>query len=150
MLKFIIIALLLSGCAATSPLHIAVHEKDYNEVERLIDSGVDVNDTNGAYFIHNELTPLHEAARVNDYKMVSLLIGRGADLNARSEIDYTPLHFATLGNSVEAVKVLLDNGANPRLRHIDGKNALDIAVFQGHLDAATIIEEFMFGKYEVK
>jgi ankyrin repeat protein len=42
----------------------------------------------------------------------------------------------------------LKNGADPLLTNVEGKTALDLAMFRGHYPVAYLIEEFfkMYGK----
>jgi ankyrin repeat protein len=64
---------------------------------------------------------------------VELLLKAGADPNiADQEEAFTALMFAAAEGQKEVVEVLLKYGADPELQDIDGDNASDFAVQNGH------------------
>lgn len=102
----------------------AVVEGDIEEVESLLESGIDPNiiDIEG-------WTPLMWATQINNLDMINLLIEYGANPDI---VDYyyeeTALIIATNNNYVEAIKILLENGADPNLIDSYGLTPLISAV----------------------
>jgi ankyrin repeat protein len=80
-----------------TPLHCAAKSGNIENINFLIDYGVNINSINNALN-----TPLHEAS--NNNKAVSLFIEKGANVKARNEKGETPLHLA---NCAEAIKLLI-------------------------------------------
>ena len=121
-------------------LHASVHG-DIEEVNRLIESGADVNAAekqygwtalDGAVFYgHAEvvellvefganvneadkqgMTALHTAAEVGYAEVAELLIAAAANVNATDNEDRTALHWATEYRHVEVIKLLIAAGAD--------------------------------------
>lgn len=63
----------------------AIRKGDIKTVEKMLDSGFDVNATNA-----DKMTPLHIAAIIGNLDIVKLLVNRGADVNAQDYVGYTP------------------------------------------------------------
>ncbi len=75
--------------AGGTELHHAIWNQDYATAKRLIESGADMNATDGY-----KNTPLHSAALFNAHEIVALLIEKGADVDARNNRGKTPLELA--------------------------------------------------------
>ncbi|CAL4128441.1 unnamed protein product [Meganyctiphanes norvegica] len=88
------------------PLHEAINNTDAREVERLLNSGVDVNSRKP-----DRTTPLHMACLTGIVDMVNLLIAKGAWINAQSIDNTTPLCDACSSGNIECVRLLLQHGA---------------------------------------
>ena len=107
----------------------AAHEGHENEVDLLLNKGVDVNSkdpkTGG--------TALHIASRTGRGKfsidLVELLIAKGADLNAKNVDLMTPLHTAARYGNKDMVRILVDNSANMYIRAKNGKTPLEMATW---------------------
>jgi len=80
----------------------AVSENDFDEVQRLLDNGRDVNDPEWEF----ENTPLHD---VRSEEMAQLLIRAKADVNRKNKFGETPLFFA---KSESIVRILLEANAD--------------------------------------
>lgn len=59
------------------------------EVHRLIQQGIDINQTNNYVF-----TPLHYASKYGHLDIVQELIENGSHVNKKTIVGFTPLHFA--------------------------------------------------------
>lgn len=83
-------------------------EKRYDEVERLILSGVDVNEKDGY-----DWTPIHWACLSDNERLVELLLQHGAQasVNTKDVDGWTPLHLACDRDNEKIVALLLKYGA---------------------------------------
>ncbi|AVP86977.1 hypothetical protein phytr_130 [Candidatus Phycorickettsia trachydisci] len=125
-------------------LVICVRHGDKDEVERLLEEGVDIN----AKWRGNALTPtaLHEVARFQRKKvknsadtnaekedMVRYLIERGASVNIQDGIGATPLHYAVQNGSQSIVQYLIEHEAKIDTQDELGKTPLHYAAEDGNL-----------------
>ena len=109
-----ICAALLVGAAFADPIHDAVLDGDFDEVQRQLDAGVGVNEESS-----KGLTPLHYAASAGHNDIVELLIERGANVNATdSGKGATPLDYAHWGDHEEVIETL--NAHNAQREHEKG------------------------------
>ncbi|EKX49642.1 hypothetical protein GUITHDRAFT_162060 [Guillardia theta CCMP2712] len=99
----------------------AVSAGDENEVKRLIEERVDVNERG------YRGGPLHEASRRGRTEIVGLLCASSADVNARDITKETPLHCAVSCGHLEAAKVLLCHGAEVNSQEFAGSTPLHSA-----------------------
>ena len=111
--------------AQRTALHYAAAEGPVEEVRRLLDAGLGVNDADDAAF-----TPLHYAAQALRADNAEVLVAAGADLEARNVYGNTPLLVA-LGNVMDeggdVVSVLLDAGADPDAENNTGVSPRSLA-----------------------
>lgn len=126
--KWLLISVLLvmiSGCATIQEVHerthffIAIADGNIQEVQRWLNSGVDVNMRND-----KNVTPLMFAALQGKIEIAKILIANGADVNAKGVFDTTALFFAAHSGQTELVKILLDNGADVNAKDEKGRTAL--------------------------
>jgi ankyrin repeat protein len=96
----------------------------------LIKNGASVNARDKEEDAFNA-TPLHYAAQQGAGSVGTLLIDRCADVNARGKAGKTPLHLASVLGQQKAVLMLLAGGANSALVDSDGRNARDLAEWNG-------------------
>lgn len=99
--------------AGYTPLHAAVAEGDFDEVERLIHRGDNVNAPLKCLpcdVVEYGSTPLHLAAWQGETKIMDLLITAGAGVNRANPAGITPLHRAAA--HLDALKLLLDHQAD--------------------------------------
>ncbi|HEX7958773.1 MAG TPA: ankyrin repeat domain-containing protein [Terriglobales bacterium] len=87
----------------------AIYRKDYEALERSLQSRIDANtrDDQGR-------TPLMHAVLAEDAdpRLVKLLIQHEADVNSPDEHQWTALHFAARDQKEDIVRTLLDSGAS--------------------------------------
>ncbi|MDB5336894.1 MAG: hypothetical protein JWN70_2513, partial [Planctomycetaceae bacterium] len=84
-----------------------VREGKAGEVQKLIESGVDVNVRDG-----DKWTPLQWAAERNQLAVMRLLIKAGADVKAEHYLQGTALHIAAIRCPAEALRDLIKAGAD--------------------------------------
>ncbi|MCB1043144.1 MAG: ankyrin repeat domain-containing protein [Acidobacteria bacterium] len=109
----------------TSPLVKAIADRNLDEVQRLLDSGLSVH----------ERTKYGDTLLMVSFRsleIADLLISRGADVNAQNDFGVSVLSFSLLGSS-ELTLSLLDQGANPNLPDDQGITPLMIAALNGDL-----------------
>jgi ankyrin repeat protein len=167
------VALALSAPAlnAAPELADAVMNNDGSAIDRLLQSGVDVNEGQGddstalhwaVYQDNIDLvarllvagadaeamsrlgaTPLYLAAVNGNAEIIALLLAAGADANARVlSSNETPLMFAARSGSTAAVQALLDAGADPEAKDdYRGATALLFAAEQNHADVVQLLAE---------
>lgn len=92
-----------------TPLFRAAAIGDNDEVERLIDEGVDVDELE-----ESGQTPLMAASGIH-IDTAGLLIGLGAEVNAVSDRGWTPIMLAYHRKDPEAVALLLSHSADTRI-----------------------------------
>ncbi|MCM2676196.1 ankyrin repeat domain-containing protein [Alkalicoccobacillus plakortidis] len=105
----------------TTELMDAVNAEDLDEVNRLIESGVNLNDQDG----YGE-TALHYAVFYGNTEIVGILLEAGADPNHENERETTPLIAAVYYDYLDGALLLLDYGANPELEDLDGDSAMNL------------------------
>ncbi|KAG1664104.1 Tankyrase-2 [Nymphon striatum] len=107
----------------------ATAQSKVEEVEMLLDSGINVNCYDSEESMN---TPLHWAASYSDVPTVKCLLGRGAEVNMTNASGTTALHDAIDRGDIDIIKLLLDEGASPLLKAFKGKfagkNCLDLAI----------------------
>ena len=144
----------------TSIFHDMIDAGQIEEIEALIESGVDVQ-----YIDDWACTPLEHAVEVGDLAIVKILLNAGADmyfgigstpfedairtgridimiafidaginLNYELEYGFTFLIEAILRHNLDIVKFLVEKGANINVIRADGKSALMCAAIWGGLE----------------
>ena len=91
--------------AKFSALFDAIYDDDIREVNKLIESGADVNEK-GDYE-----TPLILAIKRQNYDIAKFLIDNGADIESKVKAGVTPLFEAVYLKQPRIVKLLLDKKA---------------------------------------
>ncbi|KFY44986.1 hypothetical protein V494_01208 [Pseudogymnoascus sp. VKM F-4513 (FW-928)] len=77
-------------------------------VEKLLDDGIDINQTSG-----DGETALYRASQTGREPVVQLLLDKGADVNIQGGEHHNALQAAKIGGYDEIVKLLLRRGADP-------------------------------------
>jgi ankyrin repeat protein len=121
--------------AEETPLYETVKSGNIAEVQRLLDSGANVNAQNK--MLKN--TPLHGAAAGGKTDVAALLLDRGADIEARTVLGVTPLHDAANAGYAATVALLLDRGANIEARTQMGDTPLHGAAVGDHREVVTLL-----------
>lgn len=123
----------------------AIADGDLKTAQSLLDSGADINYTNGG--TTHALALAFQWHRNNSVtNVVSFLVGRGADVNATYKVEerslsgtkviynFTPLRNAVTSNytTAKAIQLLVENGANVNAANSLGYTALHYAVHSLH------------------
>jgi len=130
---FLILGLLLVTPTSAGPLGDAAKKGDVAEIDRLLKSGVDANESDPM------ASPLHWAAMNGHSAAVGLLVTNGANLEAKSNMLGTPLHAAAKFNRVEVVSKLISAGADPNSRDRDEFTPLMRAVVENRVEATKVL-----------
>jgi ankyrin repeat protein len=114
-------------------------DENYDEVERLIEEGADVNNIDYA-----EFTPLIDVALEGHNDLVKLLIKAGANVNYSIEYGniydkLTPLHAAVDGGNSETVRILIEAGADVNAVDSDNMTPLYIAARKGSIEKVNLL-----------
>jgi ankyrin repeat protein len=108
------------------------------EVEKLLDSGVNVNFKRSG----DGGTALIIASGKNHLDVANLLVSRGANVNLSNQNGWTPLMAAVSRGSYPIAIFLLEKGADPNSKHIYGWTALKLASQKGKDDIVGLLKKF--------
>ncbi len=115
----------------------AAKDTRIKEMERLLDSGANVNAVKGKY----RTTVLMEAAVEGNEEVVKFLLNRGADVNAKDKDGWTSLMGATVEGHLETAQLLLTAGADVNAQNDSGDTALNMAFGMGQFEIADVLLE---------
>ena len=119
-------------------LRIVVINGRKDEMERLIQEGVDVKAKHGP----TGSTLLHDLARTSNWdsvlfvrdkkkskfvEILNILVEKGVDINAKDKSGWTPLHTAVANKNYALVKALISSGADINVKDKDSQTPLHIA-----------------------
>lgn len=106
----------------TTPLMIAISNKDIRMAQFLIAAGADVNqkvdDINGT-------TILMSTANDTDLEMLKLLLNNGADPDGMNNYGSTALIWAAHGGQTEAARTLIEGGADINRKNFSRSQSLN-------------------------
>lgn len=119
--------------AAVQAFEEASHDGRRATVLKLIDGGVNVNQT-----ISDRETALFDAVRDGDQKLMAALLDRGAQVNVQGHWG-TPLLLAAEHGHDGLARVLLDRGAVVDSTDRDGRTPLMIAAMRGNVELVQLL-----------
>ena len=128
----------LSSAVVADPIHNAAVVGNLQEVQRLINEGVDVSAKDEKL---NEWTALHFASHEGQLEMVRLLLANGADINAKADDKWTALHLASDEGRLEMVRLLIANKADINAKTDDKWTPLHLAAWNGRLELVKLLLE---------
>lgn len=119
-----------------TPLMYAAQRNNVECAKTLIDHGANLNLQD-----HLGRTAMMIAARYNNKEVAQLLVDR-TDLNIQNKEGETALMIAAEDNDFEITQLLLDHKADKTIVNANGETAFDLAVKNGHLPLAKLIERY--------
>ncbi|HKQ37252.1 MAG TPA: ankyrin repeat domain-containing protein [Verrucomicrobiae bacterium] len=122
------------GADATIPLHDAVYADDFRTVKALVETGADVNATNGY-----GVAALSLACQNGDTEIVELLLEHGANPNTALRGGETALMTAARTGKPGPVEALLKRGAEVNAKERHGQTALMWAAADGHTKVVELL-----------
>ena len=124
-------------------LHKAVADNSIQQVQILIENGVDVNELKfDGSDPHGRGTPLHAAAYKGYEEIAELLISNGASLEAKNHKDQNALQVAAFWNNSNIVRLLLSRGANVDARDMLKRTPLHLATQQGNCEIIQLLLDY--------
>ncbi|TDT74262.1 hypothetical protein BDE40_3056 [Litoreibacter halocynthiae] len=119
-----------SDIASYTGLHLAAHQGDVDEINRLIAAGADVGIRD-----RSQRTPTHIAAFASHDDALAALANGGADMNALENQVYDVLTIAAVADDPEMVSLAMELGNAPDLiTSVYDGTALIAAAHLGHHD----------------
>ena len=111
----------------------AIINNKIDEVQALLESGVNVNAKASGYRLFGGDTPLHLC---HNTEVARLLIDSGADVNALNNAGNTPLHKC---HNINIAKILIDSGADVNAKDRYGWTALHYYADVGDVGIAKLL-----------
>ncbi len=134
-LPALLLALLLAGPVAESPVADAAQRGDLDTIRVLLREGADVNAAQ-----NDGMSALHWAAQNDDAAVIEVLLYAGANMVATTRLGgYTPLHLAGRAGNASALEALLSGGSDPGTLTSTGVTALHFASASGRTDAIEVL-----------
>lgn len=118
-----------------NPLRNAAIAGDAKEAERLLATGVTVDDADEV----SGTTPLQMAAAYGHEDVLDLLLRHGANVSARDTGGRTALHWAAEGGTPAIVQSLVVHQADVNVQDASGETPLHIAAARGALEVVAIL-----------
>ena len=135
---FLVLALAPFWVLAQEDLRLleAVQAQDYALLQKLIDSGIDVN-----VEASDGSSALHWSVYRDDSTATQLLLDAGAEVNARNRYDVAALSLAASNGNPAMVALLLNAGAMPNTAMAENETALMTAARSGVADTVELLIE---------
>ncbi|MBA3536131.1 MAG: ankyrin repeat domain-containing protein [Tatlockia sp.] len=118
-------------------LCMAVQNKNYNVVKRLLENGEDTNQTRQ----DDNVSPLLIAASQGDTSTISLLLENGSNPNAGTKDDFTSLHFSVLKDDLKMAKLILEKGGSCNNTAYNGITPLFLAAQNNKTEMVSLLLE---------
>jgi ankyrin repeat protein len=158
----------------------AIYEENLNEIIKLVNNSVNINDTNNSIIYTTicgkdkyltkyplekcslkrinveqssiiQSKPLTMASMTGNYQIVLFLLKSGADVDVKDGEGYTSLYYAYDYNRIDIMDLLLSFGANPDLNLGDENNTVrDIAIRDWNQKVLELIEKYKTSGRNVK
>jgi ankyrin repeat protein len=126
-----------SDIASYTGLHLAAHEGDVAEINRLLSAGADPDVRDRA-----QRTPAHVAAFASHDDVIAALAAGGADMNALENRVYDVLTIAAVADDPELVRLAIELGNDPTLiTSVYDGTALIAAAHLGHHEVVAHLVE---------
>lgn len=127
-----------------TPLQKAVESLDFPTIEKLINSGENVNQKypNGDTLLHVLARKMMDKREENitGVKMVlELLLKSEPETDVRNADGSTPLHIAAESDCVQGITLLAKGGADVKAKNNDGENSLNLACRIGKLHTLCVL-----------
>jgi len=116
-------------------IHRAAASGNVEELNRLIGSGIDVNQRDDWL----GFTPLMAAADVGQLRTAEALLQHGALTDLFDECTFQAIHRAAAHGHLECVRLLLDYGADPNVESSVAGTAWQCAMEHGHEEVAQLL-----------
>ena len=127
------------GKTINEQFHDAIIEGEFEEVQRLVEQGADVN-----YLYGKHKTSMLNIAYYKRHRdIVRFLLDKGAKVNYNGFVEGTILMFAAGNGDLEHLTLFLKSGANPKVRlTVTGETALHTAAHRKNgIEAAKLLIE---------
>lgn len=130
-----VIKLLLEKDARSHSLHAAAYKGDREEINHLLEAGVDINKPDHV----NRRTALFYAITAKNTDIIKFLLSRGADINFVDQYGTNPLILSLNDVSLEIPKLLIENGADINCRNFRKMTPLCHAAYLGNIDLVKLL-----------
>ncbi|MCB1173793.1 MAG: ankyrin repeat domain-containing protein [Leptospiraceae bacterium] len=147
-ISFVALVFAVAGCVSREAQFVMqAEEGNIKDVQRLVESGVDINAKNSRH-----QTALFSAALACRIDVLQYLIQEGAEINARDNWNRNALHYMAYSseamgklsselNCVKVFKLLLKNGIEVNAKDIQGNTPLHRTVLLNNLLLARLLLE---------
>lgn len=136
------LVLAVGGCVSLPQMNDAllwaVKSGDIAAVQRLLDSGADVNTT--GHETNYGSTLLMIAIMDDSADIANLLISRGADVGFKDKYGDTPLHLAIKKSMSSTVQALVNKGADVNAKGALDDSPLHLAMYKGMDDLSAMLK----------
>jgi ankyrin repeat protein len=118
-----------------SALHDAVSMNSTEDINKLLDSGANINELGGFF----KGSPLYKASAFGKNEIVKLLIKRGANINLKSEHGETPLFVAAINKRTKTIQILMRNNADSTIPNTQGDLPISYVAANGDLNSVKLM-----------
>lgn len=146
-----IVFILLTSCSnSNNELYSAIAEGSFSDVEKIIETGVDINYKYKNDRNESEHTALHYAVKYREFDIAKLLIEKGADVNAINIYGWHPLLHAVNDSNFALTELLLQNGADIKHENPEtGSSCIHYAIGNDDLKIVKLLLKYGANIYAV-